>query len=522
MKTLLHALSKPFYSALLGVALTLSFAPFEVFPFAILAPIAFFYLMQHTSPVKSFWLGYSLGLGLYGSGVYWIYISIYEFGHAPLIIAIILTIICVALLSLSTGLSAYFTQRFFKRDTPQKWIFAFPAIWVLIEWLRSLLFTGFPWLLIGYSQNHSPLKGYAPIFSVYGVSLAVMMSSGLLFACYNARKDKDNITAYTYFLSMIGLWVVGSLLSLIPWTIQSKEPVNVSLVQGNISQTLKWSEEHLQLSLDRYRDLTLPLLKKDQIIIWPEAAVPLPLQSADTFLSAIQDEALKKQATIILGIPIEAANRNEYYNAIITLGESKQVYLKRRLVPFGEYIPMPKWTSFIMQWLDIPMSNTLPGNLWQPPIQAGSLLLQSSLCYEIAFPELNRIFNPNINAILTLTNDAWFGDSSAKAQHLQMASMRAIELGRPLFFVSNDGITAILTAQGNIQSVAVPNETTVLSDRVFLQTGVTPWMTNGIDPLLFILFVFLYHSYQRSKRILTTHKSTIGELDARTVFTATN
>lgn len=506
MKNALRCLSEPAYCVLLGVALMLSFAPFEIFPFAILAPVVFFYFMQQASLKKSFWLGYSLGLGLFGSGVYWVYISIYEFGHAPLPIAILLTIALVALLALFPGVSVYCTQRLFKYDTPQKWIFGFPAIWVIVEWLRSLLFTGFPWLLLGYSQNHTPLKGYAPIFSVYGVSLAVLMSSGLLFTAYQAHQQKNIQKAYTYFFAFISIWVMGSLLSFIPWTTPSKEPVSVSLVQGNIEQTLKWSSEHLQLSLDRYKELTLPLLQKDHIVIWPEAAIPLPLQSAEEFINEMQEAAIKNKATLILGIPIEAREKNGYFNAIITLGNSRQVYLKRRLVPFGEYIPLPRWSSFIMQWLDIPMSNTLPGDLWQKPIQAGPLVLLSALCYEIAFPELNRTLDPKINAILTLTNDAWFGDSSAKAQHLQMASMRAIELARPLFFVSNDGITAILTAEGNIQASAPPNKTTVLSDRLFLRTGMTPWMTNGIDPLLFILLIFIYHTYRRSKQSISLNQ----------------
>lgn len=522
MKTISTVLSKHICAALLGCALTLSFAPFDVFPFAILAPFAFFFLLKETSPRQAFYLGYSLGCGLFGSGVYWVYISIYEFAHAPIAIAILLTIGFVALLSLFPACATYLVQRFFSTETSEKWIFAFPAIWVLVEWLRSLLFTGFPWLLLGYSQIHSPLKGYAPIFSVYGVSLAVLVSSGLLFVAYNEFfKRQAKASAYRYFFAMITVWITGGLLSFIPWTVTSRMPVTVSLVQGNIPQTLKWSPEHLKLSLDRYRDLTLPLLKENHIIIWPEAAIPLPLKTAADYINTIHDAAASKNASVILGIPIEANDQSGYFNAIIAIGASKQVYLKRRLVPFGEYTPLPKLTSFIMRWLDIPMSDMLPGNSWQPPIQAGPLLLQSALCYEIAFPELTRTVDPEVNAILTLTNDAWFGDSSAKAQHLQMAAMRAIELARPLFFVSNDGITAILTPEGNIQSTVKPNEATVLSDRLFLRTGSTPWMQNGIDPLLFIIFVFLYHSYKRAKITLTTKQST-GELNARTISTATN
>lgn len=505
-------------SAFLGILLTLSFAPFSLSPLAILSPLFLCALIRHQSRSTSFRLGYSYGLGFFGSSIYWVYISVYQFANAPLIIAILLTVSLVCFLALFPALAVYLTQRYFVLDTKEKWIFAFPAIWVSIEWLRSILFTGFPWVLIGYSQNHTFLKGYAPIFSVYGVTLAVLMSSGLLLTCYDFYQALNKKAAATYLLWFLVIWGIGGTLSLIPWTITSNTPVNVSLIQGNIPQTLKWNSEYMQLSLDRYRELTLPLLKKDNVIIWPEAAIPLSLQAAEDYINELQQSAEKNNANIILGIPIQANDQQNYFNAIITLGDSKQVYLKRRLVPFGEYTPFSKLTSFIMNWLDIPMSTMIPGNDWQAPLKAGPLLLQSSLCYEIAFPELMRFIDPEINSILTLTNDAWFGDSSAKAQHLQMASMRAIELARPVFFVSNDGITAILNSDGSVNAEALPNKTTVLSATVFLKTGVTPWMTNGIDPILFIIIVFLYHTYQRSKKTLTLTKST-GELNARTIFT---
>ncbi|HXW60368.1 MAG TPA: apolipoprotein N-acyltransferase, partial [Myxococcota bacterium] len=330
---------------LLGIALTLSFAPFEIFPLAIIAPLAFFYLIAQTKPKEAFLFGYSLGLGFFGSGVYWVYISIYYFANAPLAAAILLTIGFIALLSLFPAITTYLVQRYFPENSPQKWIFAFPGIWVLIEWLRSLLFTGFPWLLIGYSQTHSPLKGYAPILSVYGVSLAVLMSAGLLFTAYLAYRNRHFSTAYRYFFAMISIWILGGLLSLIPWTTPSNEPISVSLVQGNIPQTLKWSSEHVNLSLNRYHELTMPLLKPNHVVIWPEAAVPLPLQAASLYINDLQKEAAKHHANIILGIPIESRTKNGYFNAIITLGTNKQVYLKRRLVPFGEYTPLPRLSA---------------------------------------------------------------------------------------------------------------------------------------------------------------------------------
>lgn len=475
---------------LLGTLLPLAFAPYDIFPFAVLAPMGLLALLLGTSSRQGFYLGLTFGLGYFGAGVYWVYHSIHVFGGVPPSVSALITALLVLFLALFPAITCYLTQRYFN-TLENKLIYAFPAIWVLLEWVRSWLFTGFPWLLLGYSQTHSPLKGFAPIFSVYGVSLAILLTSSLLVYALLKLRQQDYRTAYLNLLACVGIWTLGALLSLIPWTEATSNPLSVSLVQGNIPQHMKWAPEHVQLSLDRYETLTAPLWKKDQIIIWPEAAVPMSIQNAASYINMLDAKAKDTGATLILGIPAEANDGVSYYNSIVTLGAVNKSYVKRRLVPFGEYIPLKKFSASFFNFMHIPFPTLISGSNDQAHFSLNGAVFIPSICYEIAFPELNNTMDDKAGVLLTLTNDAWFGDSSAQAQHLQMAAMRAIELGRPAIFVSNDGITALIDANGNVLKALPPRETAVLNGTVQPMHGLTPWMRNGMDPILFIALVML-------------------------------
>jgi len=476
---------------LLGILLVFAFAPYNLFPLAILAPAGLLALWMNQSPQRTAWLGFVFGLGLFGAGVYWIYISVHDFGGLPPVAASCMTALVVAILAVFPAVTGYLLSRFFSPYRSSTLILAFPAVWVMIEFIRSWVYTGFPWLFIGYSQSNSPLKGFAPIFSVYGISLAALVTAGLLVnivICYR-QKQLRSALMQCGIISLI--WLSGGLLTPVQWTKPDSEPVKVSLVQGNIPQSLKWSPEHVALSLNRYKELTEPLLEKGRIIIWPEAAIPLPLSEANDYINDLDAKARKAGAHIVLGIPIRAENGAGYYNAVITLGDDKHVYLKRRLVPFGEYVPFTHVFSRLFDFMDIPMSNMLPGKYNQAPTYVGKHKVFISICYEITYPEFSKINDADIGFMLTVTNDAWFGDSSAQTQHLQMAQMRAMELRRPVLFVTNDGITAVIQPDGAITSTVNPHETIVLNDSVQAVTGLTPWMHYGMDPILVILLGML-------------------------------
>lgn len=503
MKNRMIALFNLLSATLLGISLTLAFAPYDIFPLAIIAPALLLMLWLDVSRMVAFWRGYMFGLGFFGSGVYWVYISIHYFGGVDIPLAIFVTSGFVAFLALFPATVGYLLNRYFPQTNSSKILCAFPAIWLFSEWVRSWIFTGFPWLLLGYSQTHTPLKGYAPIFSVYGVSLAVMLSSALAVRAYQYFKIQNYRALYSQLLAFAMLWIIGGLLSLIPWTKPDGKPVSVSLVQGNVPQSIKWSPSHLQLSLDRYEELTSNLWDKNKLIIWPESAVPTTLQEAAGYINKLNDIAIKNNTQLLIGIPIETPEPDTYYNAIISLGKEQQVYTKRLLVPFGEFTPYNKYVGKLFSFLHIPMSSMLPGKFDQKPFIFGHLKILPAICYEIAFPELMATYDKSVGMLLTITNDAWYGKSAAQAQHLEIAEMRALELKRPVLFVSNDGITAIINEDGNIVKSIPPYEIGVLSSDVTARYGLTPWMRNKMAPvqliLLYLLFVAIREKYKKPK-----------------------
>ncbi len=496
-------------AALLGIVCMFAFAPFAIFPLAIVATAGLAALIYHATPRQSFWRGFAFGAGLFGSGVYWVFISISVYGDVPDSIAALITAGLIAILSLYPAAACYFTNRYFSNHAQSKIIFAFPAVWVICEWVRSWLLSGFPWLLIGYSQTNSPLKGYAPIFSVYGVSLAAMITSGLIVNSVMKSRQHDYFSVYKNLFAIAIIWIAGSLCSLIPWTQPTGNPVTVSLVQGNIPQTLKWNPEEVALSLDSYRDMTKPLWGKSDFIIWPESSIPLPLQDAQEFVEQMSEQAQASGSELIFGIPVQTADSSGYYNTIVSVGNYQNVYYKRQLVPFGEYVPMENLVARIFDFMNVPMSNMKPGRFDQKPMQFGNIKIQPSICYEISYPDMSRVSDKSVSMLLTVTNDAWFGRSTAQAQHLQMAAMRSIEMARPGLFVSNDGITAIINERGIIEASAPDHKPFVLTGKVQAYTGMTPWMRNDLDPLLVIMIAMLIASYRHSTRKLRKQRGII-------------
>lgn len=505
MKKYSKLLVKDLTAILLGVALTFAFAPYNLFPLAVLAPAGLLALWLNATPKRAFALGFSFGLGFYGAGVYWVFISIHRFGDVSTPLAALITFGMISFLALYPAVTGYVLNRYFPEEQ-SKIRYAFPALWVISEWIRSWLFTGFPWLFLGYSQSGTPLKGYAAILGVYGVSLAVVVSSSLLLHALRLMRRDHHHIAYLDLLACLGIWVLGSALNLIPWTEATAKPVSVSLVQANIPQAIKWSPEHLQYSLNTYAQLTQPLWGKSKLIIWPESAVPLPLPDAQDFIQQLNDAAQASHSTLILGIPTQG-DQGEYYNAIMTLGKKQQFYTKRHLVPFGEYTPLSSLLANLLQFMQIPMSDLQAGKPVQAPFVVDHLKILPFVCYEIGFPQLVNTTDSQVGAILTVTNDAWFGDSAAQDQHIQMAEMRALELGRPVLFASNSGVTAIISPNGQIDTTITPHTQAVLTATVQPMIGLTPWMRNGMEPLIFLLLWLLYTARRMQRSTHTTRNA---------------
>ncbi len=472
-----------------GALLTLAFAPYHLFLIGILSPALLLGLWLYVSEKRAFYRGFIFGVGFFSTGVYWIFNSIHTFGHASIFFSALITVGLILILSIFPAMHGFLLNRYFPSRNWRKVLCAFPAIWVFMEWVRSFISTGFPWLLLGYSQTDTFLKGYAPIFSVYGLSLATVLSSALLVEMVLRRRQQKII--FYCFLAIAFIWGTGACLSQISWTTPQGQPIQVSLVQGNIAQETKWSPEQVQPTLDQYTALSEPHWDS-QIIVWPEGAIPLTLQDAENFIEGIASHAQQNHTTFITGIPMKAVLAGGYYNAVIARGEGSGNYLKRRLVPFGEFMPVP---DFLRQWLgkfvEVPMSDFVSGPSNAELLNANGIKIAAFVCYEIAYPELVLNRDPDIGMILTVSNDAWFGHSIAQAQHLQIATLRALESGRPVLFVANSGITAIINPQGKIQSEIPPYESAVLTDKVQAMQGETPWQRFALDPLLLILIALI-------------------------------
>lgn len=470
-----------------GLLMPLAFAPFHLFFISILSVAALLALWLKTQSRKmAFWQGYAFGIGCFGAGISWVYISIQQFGGISPPISALLTLLFIAYLSLYPALCGYLMTRFFPENITAKYFCIFPFFWILLEWIRSFFMSGFPWLLIGYSQTNTWLSGYASILSVYGVSIATLMLSALIvFAAFGNRRRR---ILCTIFFACI--WAGGLALSKITWTKSTGKTLTLSLIQGDIPQSLKWSPQHLKLSLRRYHQLTEQNWNS-QLIIWPETAIPLPSYLLASFFERLNKQALAHHSSLITGALVLAPNHKDYYNAMLSLGNATGHYFKRRLVPFGETLPKLTLVKAVYRALKIPTPGLTRGPIAQTPMSVQGITFAPFICYEIAFPEQVRSFTRNKGFLLAISDDAWFGRSIAPWQHLQMAQMRAIETNRMLIFVGNSGITAIINANGQIIAQAKPFQVAVLHGKIHARTGLTPWQHYGFDSVIILLILLL-------------------------------
>jgi len=466
---------------LAGCTLPFAFAPYNIFPLAIIAPAILLFFLLRVTPLHAFFYGFVFGVGYFTVGISWVYISIHLFGNADAILSTTITGLLIIALSLFIACMSYLFARIPPKNTLVKCLVTFPFIWVLFEIVRTLLFTGFPWLLLGYSQIDTPLRGLAPIVSVYGISFAVALTSGALVSLLHFKNRKNWKTWRTWrpriitIFAIAVLWAGSAYLATIQWTHPIGKPLRVSLIQGNIPQSLKWEPDHVQNILMRYRDLTATHWSSD-IIVWPEAAVPIPKQTAQTFLHMISRHAKWHHSTVITGIPIYDVPNQRQYNGMIALGNGNGTYKKRHLVPFGEYFPMRTLLKTLIDYLAIPMSNLQAGARHQTPLTANGINIAPYICYEIAYPNEAVDFLPKANLLVTIVDDSWFGKSIAAEQQLQISQMRSLETGRYQLISTNNGITAIITPQGKVQSRAPAFQTYVLTDDVQAMAGATPWV----------------------------------------------
>jgi len=473
--------SRLFFSLLAifsGAILPLAFAPFSYYLFAELSLVLLLFVWLRATPGLSFWYGWLFGVAFFGCGVYWIYISIHHYGKAPVPLSIVILALFVAVLALYPACQGYLLSRFFPKNNRYKFLLAFPASFVLLESIRGWFLSGFPWLFLGYSHIDAPVRGFATVFGVYGLSFVVAVTSGAIFSIFFYWR-KNIKFSFFLILFIILLWGSGFVLTKIDWTKQVGAEVPVSLIQGNIPQEEKWDPQNLWSILNRYAFLTAKNLDS-KIIVWPEAAIPTDPDDLTLYLKGLSFVAKNSDTTILTGTPFyDKKNEAYYYNGILALGSGSGRYYKRHLVPFGEYLPLKPMLSWLHKFLIIPMSGFSSGAKNQPDLFAAKILVAPFICYEITYPGLVLDYLPQAGLLVTVSDDSWFGDSIAPYQHLEIARMRSLEVGRYQLFSTNTGPTAVINDRGQIIGKTPIFRETVLSVKVKNLVGRTPWVGFG-------------------------------------------
>lgn len=432
---------------LAGALFTLGLSPFDIWPAVPLSAALFAALLHTQTKHSSFAVGWCYGLGVFGTGASWVYVSIHVHGSAPVPLAVLLTALFCAGLALLFALQGFIYGRWFRRRGTWAICVSFPALWVLFEWLRSWLLTGFPWLYAGYAALDTPMAGWAPVVGVYGMSLWLVGLGCAVTALLKARQDnRVRLALYTTALMICG--TVGMRLEHIEWTKPIGEAKQVAIYQPNIALEDKWNRQLFNRHLNQYQAATLPLYDEADIILWPESALPAYRHQLAPFLSEIDGLASQHNTTLITGIPVRTATGP--HNSIIAIGAGSGEHHKQKLVPFGEYVPLEAWLRGLITFFDLPMSSFVPGPLQTPRLKAEELIIAPFICYEIVYPDFVSRHSNGSNLLVTVSNDSWFGASVGPLQHLQMARFRALETGLPLMRGTNNGISAIIDHRGQI------------------------------------------------------------------------
>ncbi|WP_320408691.1 apolipoprotein N-acyltransferase [Blochmannia endosymbiont of Camponotus (Colobopsis) obliquus] len=477
-----------------GIVGVFAFSPYNFWPLSILSLTGLLITTLQCNIKQAALQGFIWGIGLFGTGVHWIYISMTTFGEISTLTSILITSIFIIYLTFYPTLFSILLVKIWPNSNLWRLTLGASVLWSVIEFLRGWILTGFPWLQFGYSQINGPLKGLAPIFGVKFITFIIVIISGLL-TFFLTQKH------YPSLLTIIILLLFITPLNQIRWYyIQPQRAVNITLIQGNIDQNIKWNNEKINEILNVYLQKTLPIINKTQIIIWPETAIP-DLEINQTKLLLTLDKQLRQNNTsLITGIigVNEKSYKYTYYNSIIVLGDSipycynytKNRYNKHHLVPFGEINPSSMILQHVTSFLNLPINFLQKGHYLQPQLQAANMKFTAAICYEIIIDEqIQKNFCKDTDFLLIISNDAWFGNSIGPWQHFQMACMRALELGRPLLSCTNNGITAIVSADGISQKQLPTSTCQTLNMNIFPTKGTTPYAKMGYYPLWILIFI---------------------------------
>jgi len=498
-------------SFIAGLSLVLAYAPFSQW-WVMVVVLPLFLNSINGSDVKTATKqGFIFALGWFVSGISWVHVSIDTFGGLPLFFSLLLMLLLCSYLALYPALACYLSSRFAPKRQFSLWLL--PSFWLISEYLRANLFTGFPWLSIGYSQIDGPLSSFAPVIGEVGISAVLLLLS---IAVINIVKDNYR---KMHSLLLVGIFTSAYILTTIVWVKPTTTTVTTALVQGNIEQSIKWEPEKQWPTMLKYLDKTRENYDAD-IIIWPESAITALEPTAQDFLSMADKSAALNDSAIITGILNYNYQSKVYFNSLIVMGKKetddtaghylydhKNRYYKNHLLPIGEFVPFGDFLRKIAPLFNLQYSSFTRGDYIQPNLIAKGYHLLPLICFEIAFPEqLAANLTDETNILLTVSNDSWFGDSHGPHQHLEIARMRALEFGRPLLRATNNGVTAIVDYQGNIQTQLPQFTEAVLKADIALVQGKT-FYSQYWQLISWFLPCFLFFTVFIIQRLFLTNKT---------------
>jgi apolipoprotein N-acyltransferase len=477
-----------------GAVYPLAFAPFDWWPLALASIGTFWWLLTDKTSKKAFRLGWGYGFGVFIAGVSWVYVSINTFGNASPTLAVILTIAFAAILALFYGLLGWLTQKYFSKYSLISRILIFSIIWIGLDIARGSSFVSFPWLYAGYSQTEALMQGLAGFLGVHGVTLFVVILSCLLSEVVVTRGYGQQ---RKFILPILVVLIIPFAATLHMFSKQptKEQTLTLALVQPNVDQHIKWDRRY-------FNDIMYGLFEQSEsywgadIVVWPEGGIPSFENNVPGLMSELEQKAKDSGTQFITGIPMyEPENRDIYYSGVRMLGEQNQSYHKQQLVPFGEYIPFTELLRGAIDFFDLPMSSFTPGSSDQEPLRTEKAAYVPAICYEIAFSgliqSLGKQSQDQFTAILTISNDTWFGDSWGPLQHFQIAQMRAIETGLPVIRGTNNGLTAVIASNGHVMEQIPRFERKVLAGAFVLDNKPTWFLQYGYWTLLVLVVILL-------------------------------
>ncbi len=473
-----------------GALLSLAFAPAGLWPLAILMPAALFLLWDDATPRRAAVLGFWFNAGTFAAGTYWLYIAIAQIGGAPLYLTAFLMIGLVAIMGAYHALLGWSVARFLPARGAWRWLAGIPAAWLLIEWFRSWFLTGFGWLALGYSQTDTWLASLAPVVGQYGIGLAVLVLAGAI-ATAVLGNSRERIGAAAVFALV---WIAAFALRGIEWTQPTPQPLQVAVAQGAVPQDEKWTTD-VETTQELYRRLTKEA-RGAQLIVWPESAVPAYANDVVPFYRDVYLSAAEHGAALIMGTlraaPNEKTGEADYFNSVLSMDPGTEGigwHDKHHLVPFTEFVPVPQAVRDWLRLMNLPNADFTRGAARQQPLRAAGHRIAATVCYEDAYGSTQLPALREATLLVNVTNDAWFGRSSARYQHLQISRMRTQEAGRPLVRAANDGVSAVIDHHGRVIARAPEYEPTVLRAELQPRTGLTPYARVGNWPVVVLSLI---------------------------------